>query len=108
VSATRRALEEAQHLHIRPIVALEGVDASHMPKLSDVRVEYYLYNDERPVVATPAPGFAPDHFQILLEDMTPGTLIRAITLIDQASGRRWALQNIAPLQPEYLLKRATP
>jgi hypothetical protein len=108
-NAMRKALEQAHHLHFKPLVALEGVDANHMPKLSDVRVEYRAFGDDRPLTGTAGPGFSPDHFQITLDDVTPATVILALTLEDQATGQRWRrIESILPLQPDYTLKRVAP
>lgn len=102
--ATREALSSAQKTRLTPLVTLEGVSATAMPKLEDVKSEYYEVGNERPVDVTVAPGVRSNQFRLILE-VSPGTSIRSLVLRDRRTGESWAFELFAPFEPEYTLKR---
>lgn len=101
----REALERSRIMRIQPLVTLEGVDATGMPNLMDLKCKYFLPRGDTPREAVVSPGYASNQLKVTLEDVSADTVIRSLILVDLASQRRWWIENIAPLEPLYQLKR---
>lgn len=101
----REALAKAQKMRMKPLVVLEGIDARDMPKLADVKCEYFLFANEKPVAVPVENGINGNQFRLTLEDVTYDTVIRSLILKDRSTKKKWFYENFSPFEPLYTLKK---
>jgi len=103
--AAQQALERGRRMQMSALITLEGVNAAEMPKLEEMRCEYFLYGSEKPVEVQVGRGLAGNQLRVAFKDITADTVIRSLVLQDRSSQRKWAYENFAPFEPFYVLKR---
>jgi hypothetical protein len=103
--AAKKALLQGRKMQINALITLEGTSGNDMPRLEEVECKYFLYGIEQPVEVQVSTGLTDKQFRIVLKDITPDTVIRRLVLKDRSTQRKWILNNFAPFEPFYNLKR---
>ena len=108
VLAAQKALVQSQKMEITALVTLEGVAARNdIPKLEEVRAEYYLSGSDEPMEAQLSKGYHENQFRVTFKDITRATHIRSLVVQDRSrdNPRRWTIENFMPFEPFYNLAK---
>jgi len=104
----KRALAQANKIHMNVLLTLDGVNPDQLPKLEEVVCEYYtIVGGEKKSVMAPVTKGGHNQFQITLTEVTKQTTITELSLKDLSTDRKWLYSDSKtfwPLVPVYTLE----
>ncbi len=86
-------LAKCEKMDMRMVVSLEGVSATDMPKLEDVKCKYFLPGSDKYIEADVIKGVSRGTFKIILKDVNSLTHVLQLVLEDNATNRKWEKMN---------------
>jgi hypothetical protein len=100
----RQALADAQRLTIGALIDLEGISGKGENVPSGLSCETVGFPSREATTRTVGTGPKTNQFKVALENVSPTTFFERLRCSDK-TGRRWFVEYVSPLSPEYHLKQ---